>query len=260
MDLLFQQCLEIQRSRQKNSLWQKSWLTTAPFSLTGIAIDNLNEIDRQRPLWNDEIISSHAWGSVGWAKSILRVAMGWGADLTGADPQVLLSHLSPSEFDTAIYTDRISKENAAAPGSCYAFSGTHGNITVIFKIPIHVHEVAIFHPPVEELPPSYPLFKRSSDYAADDVLMIGGIHSAPKDFSVFGWSQFDPSRPITAEPIELGAWSFDANKPSGLQVFKIPDVFSDITLNAVTLTFRSNHGNPLFTCIYRIKVFGDSSI
>jgi hypothetical protein len=243
----------------KNSLWHKNWLTTSPFSLTGIAIDNLQQLDHQRALWNDEFISSHVWGSAGWAKSVLRVAMGWDAELTGADPQVVLSHLTPSEFDTAIYADRISKENAAAPGSCYAFSGSRGNITILFKIPIRVRDVAIFHPPIEELPPSFPLFKSPVDNVSEDKTMIGGMHSAPKDFEVFGWTNFDNNKPISVDPIELGTWSFDAYKPSNLQNFKIPSVHSDLRFNAVTLSFRSNHGNPLFTCVYRIKIFGDAS-
>lgn len=77
----------------------------------------------------------------------------------------------------------------------------------------------------------------------------GKIDSAPKEFTVLGLSnEFD------TVGSNLGNFTYNESGPP-LQTFSIkkPNVGN---YKFVQLSVLENHGNPLYTCIYRFRVHG----
>lgn len=240
-------------------------LTTEPFTLTGSVGPQTD-----RAAFHTELFSDTAVGTPLWAKGVLGAATGWGSGHSGADPQVVLNHLYPTEKEG---------DGAAAPivepGNCYAFASDHGNITIEFKAPILLHSIAIYHPHLSQLPPPLPIRDNSVAATRDSsIFKLGGVSSAPKNFSVYGWyGSNEPTAVVdkfdynALSPVFLGTFAYQAVDSSTAveKLVELQEYMFDfaacptcrhIPMNAVTVSFGSNHGNPLFTCIYRIKVFG----
>ena len=79
------------------------------------------------------------------------------------------------------------------------------------------------------------------------------ISSAPKEFSVLGLRTLDEE-----EPVELGTFTYqDSNKP--VQTFKLSSPASPSDhgpFDLIELKVLSNHGNHVYTCLYRFRVHG----
>lgn len=54
----------------------------------------------------------------------------------------------------------------------------------------------------------------------------------------------------------LGEFTYDAEKPS-VQTFSLAEEdVAGVLINMIRLHVLSNHGNPVHTCIYRVRVHG----
>ncbi|KAJ7372618.1 hypothetical protein OS493_017889 [Desmophyllum pertusum] len=75
------------------------------------------------------------------------------------------------------------------------------------------------------------------------------IPSAPKEFSVWGWSDAHGN-----DKVLLGEYVYDhrgyALQSFPVQATTVPD------LRFIELRVHSNYGNPSYTCLYRFRVHG----
>uniref|UniRef100_A0A8W8LT56 SUN domain-containing protein n=1 Tax=Magallana gigas TaxID=29159 RepID=A0A8W8LT56_MAGGI len=116
------------------------------------------------------------------------------------------------------------------PGSCWAFQGRRGHLVIELSANITPTAFTLEHIPKSIAPE-------------------GKIDSAPKEFTVLGLSnEFD------TVGSNLGNFTYNESGPP-LQTFSIkkPNVGN---YKFVQLSVLENHGNPLYTCIYRFRVHG----
>uniref|UniRef100_K1QS52 Unc-84-like protein A n=1 Tax=Magallana gigas TaxID=29159 RepID=K1QS52_MAGGI len=116
------------------------------------------------------------------------------------------------------------------PGSCWAFQGSRGHLVIELSANITPTAFTLEHIPKSIAPE-------------------GKIDSAPKEFTVLGLSnEFD------TVGSNLGNFTYNESGPP-LQTFSIkkPNVGN---YKFVQLSVLENHGNPLYTCIYRFRVHG----
>ncbi|XP_021353217.1 SUN domain-containing protein 2-like isoform X2 [Mizuhopecten yessoensis] len=116
------------------------------------------------------------------------------------------------------------------PGSCWAFQGSQGHLVVELSTIITPTGFSLEHIPKSVAP-------------------NGKIDSAPKDFLVQGMTgEKDVSGKV------LGNYTYnDDGRP--LQFFPI-QVSDPGFFKFVELKILSNHGSPVFTCVYRFRVHG----
>jgi len=112
-------------------------------------------------------------------------------------------------------------------GNCWACANSQCNITI--ELPAHLSVSAV-----------------SVDHISPLVAM--DISSAPKDFNVFGIRRLEET-----DHDLLGQFSYASNPLHQIQTFEIEKLNS---FNWVKFQVLSNHGNPNFTCIYRLRVHG----
>lgn len=158
-----------------------------------------------------------------------------------ADESVLISHSSGER-----------ERGQKGQYSCYAFAGSSGSVTVTMHSPVRVSAVQIMHRP-------RPSGKREQT-------------SAPKQIQLIGWTEV-PSSTSKIEGIDLGIFSYeiseDKEETDGLQTLHLSNADSTEQvggykqtgilippLKAVTIFILSNHGNPGYSSICRIKVLG----
>lgn len=78
--------------------------------------------------------------------------------------------------------------------------------------------------------------------------------TAPKDCRISAWFEGPDGIPSGPEVSLLADFTYDLEK-SNAQTFDVEFADSSI-VNTVRLDFTSNHGSPLLTCIYRLRVHG----
>ncbi|KAA8496689.1 SUN domain-containing protein 3 [Porphyridium purpureum] len=156
-----------------------------------------------------------------------------------------------------------------SPGNCWAFSGTHGSMTVHLARPVVITSVAIEHTPW------------SASWAHS---------SAPREFSVSAYmcsDSRDGAPHVSSRVVDLGRFEFRVGAGSKhMQVFSVdpsamlasrddattePSLASEASTSGhassraashacmVRLDVLSNHGNPDYTCLYRFRVHGQST-
>jgi SUN domain-containing protein 1/2 len=118
------------------------------------------------------------------------------------------------------------------PGQCWAFEGS-GAVVIQLVGKVNVTSVSMEH-------------------ASRAQLTAGLIRSAPKDFSVWGLDS------LHDEGHSLGNFTYDIYG-SPLQYFPIQDTTAN-SFNLIELKIHSNNGNPYYTCLYRFRVHGTTTI
>ncbi|XP_071129644.1 SUN domain-containing protein 1-like isoform X2 [Mytilus edulis] len=115
------------------------------------------------------------------------------------------------------------------PGSCWAFQGAQGYLVIELSTVINPTAFTLEHIPKSVTPD-------------------GKITSAPKDFHVLGLG-----RECDTEGTLLGNYTYNEDgKP--LQFF--PVKATKAVFKFIELRITSNHGNQMFTCLYRFRVHG----
>lgn len=129
------------------------------------------------------------------------------------------------------------------PGECFAFTGP-GEIIIKLIKTVFIDAVSIEH----ILPQMSP---------------NGNISNAPSNFSVYGMengngnvssSCVDSNAILNA--VHLGDFQYDINKHQPLQLFQLNQNVTAQSFPIVRFIFKSNHGDPEHTCVYRIRVHG----
>mmetsp|Transcript_2701 Transcript_2701/g.7379 ORF Transcript_2701/g.7379 Transcript_2701/m.7379 type:complete len:332 (-) Transcript_2701:46-1041(-) len=128
----------------------------------------------------------------------------------------------PNSADTALDAD-------VNPGNCWAFPGSTGSLTVHLARPAVVDEVVVEHAP----------FRATFSVA-----------SAPQDLRVTLIFMNGTAQPVASIRFEV------ADGVSHIQRYPIKS--ADVA-RALTLDIDSNHGNPDYTCLYRLRVHGTAS-
>ncbi|CAH3192211.1 unnamed protein product [Porites evermanni] len=131
-----------------------------------------------------------------------------------------------------VKTPRVVIQQGNSPGDCWAFQGHNGFVVIKLSQTIKPSSFTLEH-----MPASLSQFGDNS------------IPSAPKDFSVWGWSDAHGK-----ERTKLGEYVYD-NKATALQTFSV-QVSSVPYFRFVELRVHSNYGNPSYTCLYRFRVHG----
>lgn len=116
------------------------------------------------------------------------------------------------------------------PGKCWAFQGFPGFIVIQLTANVSISAFSLEHIP-KSLSPN------------------GIRDSAPKGFTVYGLTHENDN-----EPFLLGKYEYDHDGP-GLQYFTVQN--QGHAFDLIELIIDSNHGNMIYTCLYRFRVHGD---
>ncbi len=175
-------------------------------------------------------------------------------------PSSWLSKLVPGSGSPSIVKGRsavMAIHKDSAPGMCWPFAGSDGQLGVALSQPVVVSDLTFEHAPKS--------------------LVGDAIASAPREISVWGlmqssedvhkFSRYKAERAATnAEPMPmppsddnlyLGSYLYDT-AGKAVQTYPVPPELSALQIPTSVLRFRvtSNHGNPDFTCVYRVRVHG----
>ncbi|KAM9177104.1 SUN domain-containing protein 3-like [Mergus octosetaceus] len=115
-----------------------------------------------------------------------------------------------------------------SPGDCWAFRGSQGHVVIRLPVKIWPTAFTIWH-------------------ISRAVSPSGEVSSAPKEFAVSG---VDEDKAETL--LGLFTYNVDGMIAQTFHVQKEPPK----TFRHIKLEVRSNWGNPEYTCIYRVQVYG----
>jgi len=151
------------------------------------------------------------------------------ATFANGAPQVLVFGV-PLWYD--VKTPRVVIQPGNNPGECWAFQGSAGFVVIKLSQMIK--------------PSSFTL-----EHMAASLSQFGdqSIPSAPKEFSVWGWSDAHGN-----EKTLLGEYVYD-HKGYALQSFPV-QASTVPEFRFIELRVHSNYGNPSYTCLYRFRVHG----
>nr|GMD43474.1 protein SAD1/UNC-84 domain protein 1-like [Ipomoea batatas] len=123
------------------------------------------------------------------------------------------------------------------PGQCFALKGNNGFVQIRLRTAIIPEAVTLEH------------VAKSVAYDRS---------SAPKDCRVSGWLQRQDMTDAAVDGEKmflLTEFTYDLEKTSA-QTFNVLESAASSVVDTIRLDFGSNHGNPLHTCIYRLRVHG----
>lgn len=115
------------------------------------------------------------------------------------------------------------------PGQCWSFQGK-GEVIIKLMYEVIINAVSIEH-------------------ISRGLLPSGDISTAPKDFELLGLTDLDDTQPHS-----YGSFVYDADGPP-LQMFQVMNP-TKRSYEIVEIHFNSNHGNDLYTCVYRVRIHG----
>jgi len=127
---------------------------------------------------------------------------------------------------------RIILQPGAAPGQCWAFTGSHGTVVIRLSAAIHVSGISVEHIP-RLLSPD------------------GNITSAPHKMSLYAVK--DPLGLDLPAPLLNFTYS-SLGDPVQTFLLTRPTVNR---YDTVEITVNSNHGHSDYTCLYRIRIHGN---
>ncbi|KAK2820169.1 hypothetical protein Q5P01_023128 [Channa striata] len=119
------------------------------------------------------------------------------------------------------------------PGNCWAFRGTTGFLVIRLSMRI--------------LPASFTL-----EHIPKALTPSGTLHSAPRDFSVYGLDDESQERGTL-----LGTYTYDEDGEA-LQSFPVTEE-NDQAFQIIEVQVLSNWGHEEYTCMYRFRVHGTPS-
>lgn len=134
---------------------------------------------------------------------------------------------------------KMLKPSFGEPGQCFPLKGSSGFVQIRLRTAIILEAITLEH------------VAKSVAYDRS---------SAPKDCRVSGWLQgHDTDLAVDTERMFLLAeFSYDLDK-SNAQTFNVLDsgeAGGSGIVDTIRFDFRSNHGSPSHTCIYRLRVHG----
>ncbi|XP_075213924.1 klaroid protein-like [Lycorma delicatula] len=129
------------------------------------------------------------------------------------------------------------------PGQCWAFHGNEGKVLIKLASPIKVSSVTVEHFPADLLP-------------GDNA-----IQSAPRYFTVTGLTDCSDCSEKGEMAMDLGCFEYSKSDSARQTFYVHQEVLMRMKpVQKVLFHFKSNHGNPYYTCVYRIKVHSERKI
>ncbi|XP_047108386.1 klaroid protein-like isoform X2 [Schistocerca piceifrons] len=144
--------------------------------------------------------------------------------------QISVSLMGTSLCTQKNLPNRIIQANVL-PGECWAFHGSSGSAAIKLITEIYVTAVTLEHIP-QALSPT------------------GERTSAPKEFSIWGITSVDSDE----DAFCFGQFLYDLKGPP-VQTFKVKN-YSPKLYSMTEMRIHSNHGNPNYTCVYRLRIHG----
>ncbi|XP_065509355.1 sperm-associated antigen 4 protein-like [Caloenas nicobarica] len=117
-----------------------------------------------------------------------------------------------------------------SPGNCWPFQGRQGQVVIRLPARVHLSTVTVQHISKEASP-------------------SGFVTSAPRDVAVFGVDADGEEETL------LGTFMYDVAKDP-IQTFPLKNAPLRRAFSYVKFFVKSNWGNPMYTCIYRVQVHG----
>lgn len=148
----------------------------------------------------------------------------------------------------------INADNAA--GNCWPFEGKSGKLGIVLMSEIYLTDFAIEHTPITANPDSAPKNVSLWVEVNDDMLRKEVeqllVKSDNDDRNTFR---------IPQSYVRVAHGKFNVYSKSRVQSFAIPHAIQKLGLltRRVIFTFEDNWGNEAFTCVYRVRLFGDST-
>ncbi|KAK0098543.1 hypothetical protein PV326_007003 [Microctonus aethiopoides] len=121
-------------------------------------------------------------------------------------------------------------QTSVLPGQCWAFEGISGCVVIKLLGRVFVSSVSIEH-------------------ITKDMSPTGETSAAPRDFSVWGLDHVDDPNGFL-----FGEFTYN-NDGTPVQEFPVQNL-SEESYEIVEVKFHTNSGNPVYTCVYRIRVHG----
>ncbi|XP_049855382.1 SUN domain-containing protein 3-like [Schistocerca gregaria] len=144
--------------------------------------------------------------------------------------QISVSLMGTSLCTQKNLPNRIIQANVL-PGECWAFHGSSGSAAIKLITEIYLTAVTLEHIP-QALSPT------------------GERSSAPKEFSIWGITSVDSDE----DAFCFGQFLYDLKGPP-VQTFKVKN-YSPKLYSMTEMRIHSNHGNPNYTCVYRLRIHG----
>lgn len=130
------------------------------------------------------------------------------------------------------------------PGQCWPMAGKYGSLGVRLSQSVSANAVSIDHA---------------------DHQLVTDLSSAPKDFEVWGltrqkrtakWKDpWDPAASLAGDAVYLGKFKYNIDG-NAMQTFKIEP--ASPPLKDIVFRFLTNWDKDEYTCIYRVRVHGDT--
>uniref|UniRef100_A0A7I4F0I8 SUN domain-containing protein n=1 Tax=Physcomitrium patens TaxID=3218 RepID=A0A7I4F0I8_PHYPA len=152
---------------------------------------------------------------------------------------LMFGHIVPGGTRKHPLAQKVLQPSFGQPGECLPLRGSNVFLEISLRTAIRPDAVTLEH------------VAKSVAY---------DLSSAPKEFQLYGWREMRPTDGIAQPSPEhklLGQFIYNSDGPSNVQTFQLSkDDVGDEPINMVRLQVLSNHGSPLHTCIYRIRVHG----
>ena len=129
----------------------------------------------------------------------------------------------------------LAPDGAAAvrPGECWGLAGSSGFVVIRLREAVVPRAVAVVHP------------------------TRGDISGAPREFRVYGVDIPDDNKyDNKCEGTYLGSFVYDARSPDVAQEFALRE--QGAAFRYVRVEVVSNWGNSAWTCLYKVKLFGNT--
>jgi SUN domain-containing protein 1/2 len=155
--------------------------------------------------------------------------------LESAGASIITSRCSKS-LAYELNTPNLAIQPNVLPGNCWAFEGSKGILAI--KLAREIIPTGL-----------------SIEHIAESISLTENIDSAIKDFKVKAYKT-----EYSTEAIILGEFSFNAKSQDYIQYFPIRLEQNSATFNTIELEVLSNHGNQMYTCIYRVRIHGKLNV
>ncbi|XP_022197145.2 SUN domain-containing protein 5 [Nilaparvata lugens] len=130
---------------------------------------------------------------------------------------------------------RLLIKGLIQPGECWTFKGTVGSVVIQLSLRIKVSSITLEHFPDHLLPSGRPTL------------------SAPKIFSVIAVPDCE-----NCKPKHLGLFEYNLFGPARQTFIVGRELFESMPgVRIIEIHFTANHGNPVFTCVYRVRIHGE---
>lgn len=137
-------------------------------------------------------------------------------------------------------------------GSCWPFNGAHGRIAVDMGKQVRVEDVGIVHVRMDQSPNPKSAPRRISVYAQV-------LDAELRDKISVLVEQRETSSELPIEYVKIMTVEYDLMNGDEFQVFPVPHYIQSLGLvtRRVAFEVESNWGHEEFTCLYRLRLFGE---